>query len=201
MRYLTRIAAFLLTFSLTFAVLAGEASLTWVNPTTNTDNTGIPATCPAGQTQCGKLTFTRMEYGSCSGTAFGTKVGEIMVPAPGQAAIVNNLVPQMFCFRAFARNDYTNESIASNVALKTIVAPTPKPPTGLTALAGATAYAIKPDYTGFGPMQRGGIVGTLKVNALCTARQRIYGTDLYRVPKAAVAFTANPQDYVVAACA
>lgn len=123
---------------------AAEISFTYA--TANTDGTAIPATCPSGQTLCGRIASTRIEYGSCgSQNSFGTKVGEISVSPPGMKALVSNLVVQTYCFRGFHRNDYSLDSVSSNVVTKTISAPTPAPP-GIAI--DTVAFEIKPNSSG-----------------------------------------------------
>lgn len=157
------------------------AQVSWTNPTTNTDSTAIPATCPSGVTKCGKLALTRVEYGSCSGTAFGTKVGEITVTAPGTSALVSALVPQMYCFRAIARNDFATDSAPSNVATKTIAPPTPNPP---QVAVDTVAYEIKTNSTGTLVATR---VGLVPLGTVCTDQQQKAGGVTYaRVPRDAV---------------
>jgi hypothetical protein len=158
------------------------AQLQWVHPTQNTDGTAIPASCPAGVTNCGRLTQTRLEYGSCSGTAFGTKVGEITVAAPANTATVSALVPQVYCFRAFSRNDFAAESAASNVGTKTIAAPTPKAP---LLSVDTLAYEIKTNSAGRLVATR---IGLVPMGTLCASEQQqtVEGETYSRVDRAAV---------------
>lgn len=105
---------------------AATLSTSWTNPTQNTDSSAIPATGP------GSIASTRVEYGSCSGTAFGTKSGEVTVQGAATTASIPNLGPGTWCARAYTTNTYGSESGPSNVASKVIAAPTPNPPTGFS---------------------------------------------------------------------
>lgn len=169
-------------------VNAGEISASCTPPTKYTDGSNITGT----------MTY-RFYYGTALPLTQAVDAGicatKITVPDPAPGASVTYLV------QATATAGGV-ESGRSNTATKTFATPkpTPNPPTALTAAAGATAYAIKPDYTTFGPMQVSAQIGTVRTRTSCTARQRIVGTNLYRVPKTAVAFSGKAQDYVVAMC-
>lgn len=103
--------------------IAADATLTWQHPTRNVDNSLIPATGP------GSIAATRVEYGTCNGTAFGTSQGSQTVTGQAATATVTGLVAgQTYCFRAFSRNTFGEESAASNVVTRVIPAPTPQPP-------------------------------------------------------------------------
>lgn len=138
------------------AVPRTSAELSFIPPAKNTDGTDIAATCASGVTVCGKLTLHRIEYGTCSSGAFGAKQGEITVAMPSTTAIVSNLVVQVYCFRAVARNDYGAESVPSNVATKTIAPPTPGAPV-LSAIS-STGYEIRPNTRGVLVAHRVGVV-------------------------------------------
>lgn len=119
-----------LTLSLALALAAGCATaatvvVTWTPPTLNTDDTAIPATGP------GSLTTYRIEYGTCNGTLFGVKAGEVTRAAPA-STVTLNLQPGTTCVQVFVANTYGNESIPSNVASKVVPAPTPRAPTAVS---------------------------------------------------------------------
>jgi len=105
-----------------FALLAAVANLSWTNATKNVDGSSIPAT------GAGSLTNTVVEYGSCVGTAFGTKLGEISVAGTVLSATVPGLAPGTYCFRAKHVNTYAEPSDWSTVVSKTYAAPKPNPP-------------------------------------------------------------------------
>lgn len=103
---------------------AATVTVTWTNPTTNTDSSAIPAS------GTGSLSSARVEYGTCNGTSFGTKAGEVIRTMPVTSTTLN-LNPATHCIQVKVTNTYGNESDASNVAVKVIPAPTPRPPTNL----------------------------------------------------------------------
>src|SRR5690349_11389263 len=89
------------------AAKAATVTITGTMPTQNTDNSTIPAT------GSGSLSNVRLEYGTCNGTAFGTKVGEVSraPTAPGAAfSYTLNLDPGTSCVRALVSNTYGKES-------------------------------------------------------------------------------------------
>jgi hypothetical protein len=100
---------------------ATTVTSTWTNPTQNTDDSAIPAT------GAGSLSQARVEYGTCNGTAFGTKAGEVMRPMPTTTATLN-LNPGTTCVRVSVINTYGAESQPSNVVTRVIDPPVPKPP-------------------------------------------------------------------------
>lgn len=107
--------------------VAATFNVSWNNATQNTDSSPIPASGP------GSIVSTRIEYGSCSGTAFGTKQGEFTVTGQAETGTTPDLAPGTYCLRAFHRNTYGQESGPSNVAQKVVAAPTPRPPSGFSA--------------------------------------------------------------------
>lgn len=128
----------------TFGAHAVDKSWTWVNPTTYTTSSGggtIPATGP------GSLTTARLEFGTCSGTAFGTKAGEVTVQASLQRATITNILPGTVCARVFVNSTFGVESAASNVASAVVPIPVPEAPTGLTAVD-AVAFEMRPNSDG-----------------------------------------------------
>ncbi len=116
--------------------IARAATVTYsgTNPTLNTDDTPIPAT------GAGSLTQLRIEYGTCVGTAFGTKAGEVLRTSPAAGANFTgslNLQPGTTCIRVLVQNTYGSESQPSNVVSRVVDPPIPKPPTlAAVALAG-----------------------------------------------------------------
>lgn len=102
---------------------AADASLTWQHPSRNVDNSLIPATGP------GSIAATRVEYGTCNGTAFGTAEGQQVFTGTVTTGTITGLTAgRSYCFRAFSRNTFGEESAASNVVARAIPAPTPQPP-------------------------------------------------------------------------
>lgn len=176
-------------FPLLLAVLplfsfADTVNLTWTNPTKNTNGTAV-----------GTILSTRLEYGTCSGSAFGTKSGEWVQTGAAAASTSPDLAPSTWCFRAYTKTA-NGESAASNVAQKAIPAPLPNPPTNLVADASnLTAYGISqtPDKLTTFP------VGTISAGTACDPSTTLNG--LYRVPRSAVQWAGNVMPAVTfAAC-
>lgn len=111
---------------LTAIAMAATVTVRWQNPTQNTDDSAIPASGP------GSIASTRIEYGTCSGAAFGTKLGEFIVTGQAEAGVSPDLAPGTYCGRAYTKNTYGEESGASNVAQKVISAPKPKAPSNFS---------------------------------------------------------------------
>lgn len=115
---------------LSVPAMAATVTVSWVNPTLNTDGTPIPLVAP------GALTQTRVEYGSCTSTGtMNVVAGSVVALAPATTLSIPDLVTgSTYCFRAFAKNDYGKESSASNTAKKTIPAPVPGAPATITVV-------------------------------------------------------------------
>lgn len=169
---------------------AADATLGWTLPTQNTDNSAIPAT------GAGSLVSTRIEWGTCSGTAFGTKAGEAVVPTPATTYVVTDLAPATWCFRLFAKNTYGIEGGPSNVVSKVAVPPTPKPPV-------LTVTTLAYDLTFTGSIGR--LVGNVEPGTACVGdviKTWKDGSTFYEVPLASVSLTREPRSTrVVAKCA
>lgn len=116
------IAAALLAASV---ALAATHSVTWSKADTNTDGTPIPAT---GE---GSITTT-VEYGTCNGAEFGTKIADVVTASAGTGVMTPNLAPGTYCFRAKHTNTYGVDSDWTPTAQLVEVAPKPNPPRGLT---------------------------------------------------------------------
>lgn len=107
---------------------AGQATVTWILPTVFADGTAL---VPAD------LASTTVEYGTCTGTAFGTKAGQVVVNSPGTTGVVTNLTPGAWCFRAFVTTIVAKGSISSipsMVASRSVAFPAPNPPTILDVI-------------------------------------------------------------------
>lgn len=103
-------------------VMAAVVNVTWTKATTNVDGSAIPAT------GAGSVTTT-VEYGTCNGAAFGTKIADVVTATAGVAADSPNLAPGTYCFRAFHTNTFGVNSDPSAVGVKVIGPPKPNPPT------------------------------------------------------------------------
>ena len=120
------------------AARAADMSVSWTYPTTNTDGTAIPAT------GAGSISGFVLEWGTCSGTAFGSKLGGAAPAAPATSYTITGLAPGTYCVRLAAVNTYAIVSAFSSVATKTIAAPTPNPPVLTIA---TIAYELR-EYSG-----------------------------------------------------
>lgn len=169
------------------AANAGDAALTWTQPTQNVDGTAIPAS------GTGRLTGNRAEWGTCTGTApnyaFGTQSGQQVFTTPTSAYTVMNLAPGTWCFRVYASTTY-GESGPSGVASKVIAAPMPNPPSGLT-VAGGMVYHIQKREDRFVMLP----VGTVPAGTVCDPTQSVNG--YYVVPRAAVTWSGTVKPPVV----
>lgn len=172
-----------------FAAWAQSGTVTWTNPTTNTDGSAIPAS------GTGALTSTRVEYGTCSGTnVFGTKIGEQVAAMPATSTTFTNLAAgSTYCFRAFSKNSYGNESGASAVVSKSIPGPTPNPP----VLSATITVAYELNYTGAGT-KLGRKVATLGIGTPCMDNAVSTSSGVYyQISKDLVTLTAVPKSQII----
>lgn len=151
--------------------LAADVTVTWTHPTQFTDGSTLAL---------GQIASTRVEYGSCSGSAFGTRVGDVTVPAPATTTTIAGFAPGTHCFRAFTRTTAAaggQESAPSAVASRVIAFPPPNPPTIVTVATVARLW-------------RHGLqdqVGRIALNVPCgTLKLDARKADWYTVPRAAV---------------
>lgn len=165
---------------------AGDAVLTWTLATQNTDGTAIPASGPTS------LASTRVEWGTCSGSNFGTKAGEQVVAKPATTHTVTNLSAGTYCFRAYSRTVAGLESAPTNAVTKTILQAPPNPP-GNLVVADLVVYQVigTPDAFALLP------VGTVPAGTACDPSQSINGR--YAVPRAAVTWYGSVKPQVVVA--
>lgn len=175
--------------------LAANLVVSWTNPTTNTDGTPIPVT------GAGSLTGTRVEWGTCSGTAFGIKSGEVTAPAGVSTATITNVGPGTWCARAFSRNTYGTESVASNVASKIVPAPVPNPP--ILAVPVIAGMAQTPVYSVASTGKMSTFVGFADVGTPCSGPVLFtYRTKAFReVPRASVKLWGSTSLRLAAPCA
>jgi hypothetical protein len=103
-------------------VMAAVLTATWNNALSNVDGSPIPTSGP------GSIVSTKIEYGTCNLTAFGTKLGEFTANYPATSTATPNLGPGTYCFRAIHTNTYGEVSDPSNVISRTVQAPKPNPP-------------------------------------------------------------------------
>ena len=165
----TSVVAALLIIGATRA-FAADVAVTWTQPATNTDGSAIPATGP------GSIASNRVEWGTCNGAAFGTKVGERVVSPAATTATVTGLGPATWCFRAYATNTYAQESAASNAAQRVVNPPVPNPPVVTQAtIARLWRHGVQRE------------VGRVALNVPCgTLKLDGRWADWYTVPREAV---------------
>lgn len=191
--FLIGVAGALLLWMLAFShcASAADAKLSWVNPTTNVDGSTIPST---GTT---RLLLTRIEYGTCAGTApsytFGTKQGEATFNAPATTGTTTGHSPgTTVCFRAYARNAENTESAPSNVAAKVFAPAQPAPPS-LLSVADTTVYTVVKSTDRFVMLP----VGTAPAGTACDTSQSVNGK--YVIPRDTVTWSGNVKPLVVVA--
>jgi hypothetical protein len=100
---------------------AAKILVTWVNPTTRTDNSPLT-----------DLAFIRIEWGTCNGSLFGTLQSSVTVNQLPTRATQTYIYPSgltQVCVRGFALDVHRIESISSNVSVKTLLPTTGKPVT------------------------------------------------------------------------
>ena len=112
----------LLLLSFSGPLLAANVTVSWTHPTQFTDGSALALN---------QIASTRVEYGSCAGTAFGTVAGQVTVPAPATTTTISGFAPGTHCFRAYTRTTVAagnQESGPSGMATKVIPFPPPNPP-------------------------------------------------------------------------
>lgn len=154
-----------------------EARLTWVAPTTNTDGSAIGS----------PITYRVYRSSGAGSTSFAVQCQTSQVSASllAQPVGVQN-------YRVTA-TVATIESAPSNVASKTIAAPTPNPPASLTVQGDTTAWTIVQSRDRVALVA----VGTVAPGAVCDAAQPVL--DKWVVPRAAVTFAGSVRPEVVLA--
>ena len=177
------LAAFALCLSASPAS-AGDAVLTWTLATANTDGSAIPATGPTS------LAATRVEWGTCSGSNFGTASGQQIVATPAVTYTVTGLAAGVWCFRAYSRTVAGLESAPTVVVTKTILQAPPQPPGNLT-VAALTVY----QFIGTTDAITLLAVGTVPAGTACDPAQSVNGR--YAVPRAAVTWYGSVRPRVV----
>ena len=124
-------------FLLAGSALAGEAVVTWTHPTARTDGTAFPLTA---------IGSTLVEYGTCSGTAFGTASGNQSVTGAATTLTVTNLAAGTWCFHARTVDTGGAQSNWSAAVSKVVPVAPPNPPTIVTV--STYAYEFRPRMFG-----------------------------------------------------
>lgn len=121
------------------SAMAAQVETVVVHPTTFVDGSALSRS---------QIASTRIEYGTCSGTAFGTKQGEQSFAGPPSTAqsTYNVTVPnpgQTYCLRAYTRATAAAgglESAATNVVNVAVSFPAPSPGTILSVTQVARVF-------------------------------------------------------------
>lgn len=184
--------AFLLILFFSWQAFAYNATVSWTNPTTNTDSTAIPASGP------GSLVSTRIEWGTCgAGGTFGIKASEVVVNQPAVSVVIPGFVAgQVACFQAFAKNTFLAESAASLVVAKVFPVPVPNPPTLASTIT--VAYDLRMNSSG--GILLGRVVGDMPLGTACTNTQvDIKGRApvFYKIRMANVHITRTPRSSII----
>lgn len=145
--------AVLALFGLSVA-FAGTATVTWTNPTARTDGTALPAS---------QIGSTRVEWGTCSGSAFGTTQGNQSATGAVTSTIISDLIPGTYCFRAATVDAAGVQSGWSNIASKVVPVAPPNPPVIVTVMT--TAYIFKITQRGLLRLVQS---GTVPLGVACT---------------------------------
>jgi len=168
--------------------LAGQAVVTWTQPTKLADGSPTPASGP------GAITAYRVEYilgpSGCATWPTGTSTSQSYGPTV-LSATITGLGFGTWCFRAYASNS-GGESVPSNIAPDTIAVPPPGPPgDGTIHVADLTIYDIV--------KQPGKLVmlavGTVPAGTQCDTTQTVNG--LYAVPTDAAHWFGNVRPVIV----
>ena len=177
----------LLTLSLlSFAAGAASISGTFTYPTRFVDGTTLTLA---------QIERMRIEYGTCSGSAFGTKTGEVIVVPPATSFSTPTLPPGVYCLRGFTRTTAAAgglESAPTNVLSHTLPWSPPEPGTLVTVATVAYEIQLHPV---FGP-RLGRNVGTVPLGTECGVN--VTG-DYYEVPLDQVTLSKMPKSILVVA--
>jgi hypothetical protein len=128
---------------------AGSAVVNWTNPVTKADGTPLAV-----------ISGTRVEWGTCLGSAFGTLLGSQSTTGVATSTTVLGLPAGTYCFRAFTLSGAL-VSGPSNVGSKVIPDSPPNPPV-LTTIT-AVAYEVR----GGSANRRMVAVGSVALGEVC----------------------------------
>lgn len=147
-----------------------------------------------------QIAAVRIEYGSCSGTAFGVKAGEVSVAPPATSFTITGLSPGTYCLRAYTRTTAAAgglDSAPTSVVSKVIPFPPPKPP--VFTVVNIVAYEVLPHPVEGTRLGRN--VGTVPLGTAC-GDEPVVSTmrgDFHEVSLDAVTFTKMPKSALVVA--
>ena len=138
------------------AVFAGSATLTFTAPTSNVDGSPIPAS------GADSLASYKAEWGTCSGSGFGTAAGSQSLPLMPLSATLTNIAPGLTCFRMYAINAAGVSSGPTN-AVSVVVQNTS--PTPVTLVAYKMRQAVDSfTFVAIGTIAPGTVCGTQNVD-------------------------------------
>lgn len=164
----------------TFAY-AGEIVIEGTPPTQREDGTALTPVEIAGY---------RIEWGTCSGTQFGTRISDVIATAFPYT--ITGLAAGDYCIRAYTRTTDGLESQPTNVVTKTLLPSRPLPPNPLYAREGVV-YQVVGTKDRFAFLA----VGTVPADTSCDATQTVNAYN--GVPRAAVTWYGNVRPQIVVA--
>lgn len=162
------------------SAFAGDATLTWTNPSMNTDGTAIPASGP------GSLTDITVFYGFCDTPLTEQMVVPSLGAGTSQSSVVSNLEPGRWCFALTAKNTYDAESARTGEVFKVIEVPVPLPPVFTQE---SVAYEVT--QKGNGDVKLGRRVGVVAYGVPCQGQPIL--DDYYVVSQDYVLLTKEPR--------
>lgn len=176
---------------------AADVTVRWTQSTQYVDGSPLPAN---------EITANRVAWGTCNGTAFGTKLGEHKL-APSTSDVITGLAAGKYCIMLFTTaaplGQPSTESDPSSAVSVTIDAPAPKkpqPPSGGSATVATispTAYSVIKSAEQLVLLP----VGTVPIGTACdTAQGVVRGGSVFNVvPTRAVTFTGSARPLVTLA--
>lgn len=124
-------------FLLAGSAFAGEATVTWTNPTTRTDGSALTAS---------QIGSTKIEWGTCQGSSFGAAAGSASAVGAATSLVVPSLPAGTDCFRVATIDAAGLQSDWSAVASKVVPVAPPNPPVIVTV--STYAYEFRPRVLG-----------------------------------------------------
>lgn len=150
-------------FLLAGKAFAGQAVVTWTNPTARTNGAALPST---------EIGSTQVEWGTCSGTAFGTTSGTQSATGAATTLTITNLAAGTYCFRARTVDTLNGYSLWSNIASKVVPLAPPNPPVLVTI--STYAYEFRPRTLGGFKLVR---VADVQIGVACAEIPGLTETD------------------------
>lgn len=164
---------------------SADATVSWTNPTQNTDGTPIPATGP------GSLTGIELYYGICASgnqSLLPTPVPvSVTVPAPGTSKVITGLGAGTWCFRA---RSVTSQAMSDWTLYvnKTVPPSVPNPP-----VLNSTITLAYETWKFSGKTYLGRSVGTIQKGTPCGSFvMQSFSASYYEIDRSSVTFTKVP---------